>query len=312
MYSEKGKVVSVNISEERGTEKKPIPEAEIGDCGIVGDSHAAAWHRQVSLLDMESIERFSGESGMSFGPGDFAENITTRGIDPSRAGLLDLLVSGDITLEVTQIGKKCHGDGCAVYQRAGRCVMPQNGVFCRVISGGIIRPGDPIALSPKLFKVRVITLSDRAYRDEYKDRAGPEVCRLLEDFFSGKRWHPQLESVVIPDDAGRLQSELERIQGEGADLIITAGGTGVGPRDITPEVVAGFCEKLIPGIMENIRVRYGREKPNARLSRSVAGVRGKCQVYALPGSVRAVGEYMTEILKTVEHLVFMLHGIDAH
>jgi len=94
--------------------------------------------------------------------------------------------------------------------------------------------------------------------------------------------------------------------------VITTGGTGVGPRDITPETVAGVFEKIIPGIMENIRMKFGQAKPNALLSRSVAAVGGQTQCYALPGSVRAVDEYMGEILKTLEHVIYMLHGLDVH
>ncbi len=96
------------------------------------------------------------------------------------------------------------------------------------------------------------------------------------------------------------------------DMIFTVGGTGLGPRDITPETVASVCEKMVPGVMENIRVKFGSEKPNALLSRGIAGIAGRTQLYALPGSVRAVEEYLGEILKTMEHAIFMMHGLDAH
>jgi molybdopterin biosynthesis enzyme MoaB len=95
-------------------------------------------------------------------------------------------------------------------------------------------------------------------------------------------------------------------------VIITTGGTGIGPRDITPEVVVVRCSKLLPGIMENIRAKYGQENPNALLSRGVAGMMGHSFIYTLPGSKRAVEEYLHEILKTMEHLILMFHAIDAH
>jgi len=95
-------------------------------------------------------------------------------------------------------------------------------------------------------------------------------------------------------------------------VIVTTGGTGIGPRDITPEVVTALCQKQIPGIMEHIRAKFGAANPNALLSRSVAGVAGRSQIYALPGSVRAVEEYLGEILKTLEHVLCMLHGLDVH
>jgi len=98
----------------------------------------------------------------------------------------------------------------------------------------------------------------------------------------------------------------------GVNVVFTTGGTGVGPRDITPETAARVCDKLIPGIMESIRVRFGAEKPNALLSRGIAGIAGETQIYTLPGRVRAVEEYMGEILKTLEHILFMIQGLDVH
>jgi molybdopterin biosynthesis enzyme MoaB len=95
-------------------------------------------------------------------------------------------------------------------------------------------------------------------------------------------------------------------------LVITTVGTGVGPREITPEVVTSLADKLIPGTMEHIRLTPGAQKPNALLSRSVAAVMGQTLVYTLPGSVKAVDEYMGEIVKTLDHLVFTLHGLDTH
>jgi molybdopterin adenylyltransferase len=91
-------------------------------------------------------------------------------------------------------------------------------------------------------------------------------------------------------------------------VIFTTGGTGIGPRDITPEVVTEFSDKLVPGIMDHIRMKYGQTIPNALLSRSVAAVKDKTLIYTLPGSVKAVTEYMDEILKTIDHLFKMLNG----
>jgi len=117
--------------------------------------------------------------------------------------------------------------------------------------------------------------------------------------------------VLIPDDPGKLD-ELVKSASDDCDLIFTTGGTGIGPRDITVEVVRPLLSKEIPGIMEYIRVKYGTEKPNALLSRGIAGITGKSLIYTLPGSVKAVDEYMSEILRTVKHTLLMLHGIDSH
>lgn len=308
---EKGHVISINLSEQTGTIKRPVPEIRIDDRGIAGDAHAGAWHRQVSLLAKESIDRFAAEAGRSFAPGEFAENITTCGLDLNRVGILDRFQIGEVELEVTQRGKACHGDGCAIFREVGRCVMPKEGIFCRVIHGGTVRAGDAIAYTAKVLRFLVITLSDRASRGEYDDRSGPAVKVALETFFRDRR-PTKIDLVLIADDSERLRCELQAAREDGVDVVFTTGGTGVGPRDITPDVVAFVADKTIPGIMEHIRVKYGREKPNALLSRSVAAVFGDTLIYTLPGSVKAVREYMGEILKTMEHLMFMVRGLDTH
>ena len=118
--------------------------------------------------------------------------------------------------------------------------------------------------------------------------------------------------MVLPDDPRRLRQELLAAIQSAADVIITTGGTGVGPRDRTPEAIVAVCDKLLPGIMEHIRVKFAAENPNAAVEPAVAGVTGTTQIYALSGSVRAVEEYLGEIFLTLEHLIFMLHGLDVH
>jgi molybdenum cofactor synthesis domain-containing protein len=115
----------------------------------------------------------------------------------------------------------------------------------------------------------------------------------------------------MPDDAEMLGDTLKEAGSE-YNLIITTGGTGIGSRDITVETVKPLLSKEIPGIMEFIRIRYGTEKPNALLSRGVAGITGNSLIFTLPGSARAAGEYMTEIVKTLHHAFLMQYGIDTH
>jgi molybdenum cofactor synthesis domain-containing protein len=312
MMSDKAKILSVNISEEKGTVKKPQPEIHINHLGIDGDAHAGSWHRQVSILGQESVEDFVKRESIEVEPGDFGENITIGGIDLRNVAILDRFRIGEVGLEVTQIGKECHGEGCTIYRQVGQCVMPKEGIFTRVLSEGTIMPGDEVMYYPKTLSFEIITLSDRAFRGEYEDRSGPKIREILEVFLSGKRWHPKIESVILPDEPERLRSELASAQKEGVDIIFTTGGTGVGPRDNAPETVSDFCDRLIPGIMEHIRVKYGSTKPNALLSRSVAGVAGEMLIFTLPGGLKAVQEYMIEILPVLEHLVYMVHGLDNH
>ena len=166
--------------------------------------------------------------------------------------------------------------------------------------------------SSRKLKIQVITLSDRASRGEYADLSGPEIVQSLNSYFKEKEWVFTIDAIIIPDDSSLLTENLLKAKDEKVDIVFTTGGTGIGPRDFTPEVMKKVLDKEIPGIMENIRLKFGQKIPNALLSRGTAGVMGESQVYSLPGSVKAVREYMGEILKTLEHLIFMLHGIDTH
>ncbi len=141
------KIIAVCKSEEKGTRKKAVAEGILKeDYGLVGDAHAdCCTHRQVSLLAMESIDKIK-KQGFDVGPGDFAENLTTEGIElPSLPVGARISIGKDILLEVTQIGKKCHS-GCAIYQEIGKCIMPKEGIFARVIHGGCVRAGDQIRI----------------------------------------------------------------------------------------------------------------------------------------------------------------------
>lgn len=305
-------VVSVNISEKKGTIKVPVSHIDLFEKGVMGDAHSGNWHRMVSLLGTESFRKFEKDAGRTVQYGEFAENITTEGLVLYETAPFDTLIIGDIELEITQIGKKCHGSGCAIFNEVGNCVMPKEGIFARVKRGGRVRAGDFIQYFPKVFKVMVITLSDRASRGEYEDLSGPEIMKFLQAFFIENRWKVSFDMQLIPDDKEMLETLLHKAKEEEYDMVFSTGGTGIGPRDFTPEVAKKWIEKEIPGIMEAIRLKYGTEKPNALLSRGVAGLMGNSLLYVLPGSVKAVREYMLEINKTLRHLLFMQKGIDTH
>lgn len=140
-----GKVVAVCISENKGERKKPVAEVTVKENhGIVGDAHAGDWHRQISLLALESIRKMQ-EKGLDVTTGDFAENITTEGIDLPSLPIGTRIAIGETLNEVTQIGKECH-TRCAIYHQAGDCVMPREGIFVKVIRGGAIRVDDKIEI----------------------------------------------------------------------------------------------------------------------------------------------------------------------
>ncbi len=305
------KIISTNISTEKGTIKKPVEFIELNNLGIKNDAHSGSWHRQVSMLGTESFDKFSKEAGRKIEFGEFAENITTQGMEIYRTSPLDRFISKNIELEVTQIGKKCHGDSCAIYREVGNCVMPKEGIFVRVIRGGKLQEGEVLEYHPKTFNTLIITLSDRASKGEYEDKSGPKVKEAITTFFEMNNFKYEIESKIIPDDESKLQNILKNTK-DNYDFIFTTGGTGIGHRDITVDVVKPLLDKEIPGIMDMIRMKYGMEKPNALISRSVAGLMNNTMVFTLPGSVRAVNEYMAEITKVLRHLVLMLYNIDAH
>ncbi len=140
------KIVSIAVSKKKGTRKSPVEEAElIEDFGLKGDAHGGPWHRQVSFLAHENIEEVR-QKGLEVSFGDFAENIATTGIDWKTIPVGTKVTLGQsVLVEITQIGKTCHTK-CAIYYQAGDCIMPKEGVFARVLKGGMIKCGDTITL----------------------------------------------------------------------------------------------------------------------------------------------------------------------
>jgi len=144
--TQKGKVLAVNISEDKGTKKTNVQScALMKDFGLKGDAHAGPWHRQVSLLANESIEKMRAK-GLNVGYGDFAENVTTEGVDLVHLPIgTKIRIGNSVILSVTQIGKECH-ERCAIYYQAGDCVMPKEGIFAEVVTEGEVKIGDEIII----------------------------------------------------------------------------------------------------------------------------------------------------------------------
>ncbi|MDD2271635.1 MAG: MOSC domain-containing protein [Desulfuromonadaceae bacterium] len=142
-----GIIVALNVSKEKGERKTPVAFVELKENhGIVGDGHAGDWHRQISLLAMESIHKMQ-KLGLDVVAGNFAENVTTEGIDLVSIPVGTRFTLGETILEVTQIGKECH-TRCAIYYQAGDCVMPKEGIFAKVLQGGVVRCGETIITNP--------------------------------------------------------------------------------------------------------------------------------------------------------------------
>ncbi|MEA5048936.1 MAG: MOSC domain-containing protein [Eubacteriales bacterium] len=143
------RITSINVSPKKGTFKHPVEQAELQvDFGIVGDAHAGNWHRQISLLAQESIDKMTALGLNDLTPGKFAENITTEGIELYTLPVGTTLRMGECLVEVTQIGKECH-QHCEIYKKVGQCIMPHEGIFVKVLRPGVLRAGDEIVIETK-------------------------------------------------------------------------------------------------------------------------------------------------------------------
>lgn len=297
----RGKIEAVSTSETKGVRKKPVPHVElIAGHGIKGDAHAGPWHRQVSLLALESIEKMQA-LGLKVFPGDFAENITTRNILLPVLPLGTRLTMGEAVVSVTQIGKECH-TRCAIYHQAGDCVMPREGIFVEVLRGGVVASGDSVLVWPR-FRALVITLSDRCSRGETVDESGPALVEEL------SLLGVEVSHRLLPDDSALLAKVMmQACDDKTADLILTTGGTGLSPRDITPETTLRCIEREVPGIAEEIRRVSLLKTPHAILSRAIAGVRGRTLIVNLPGSKKGATECFAVLRSVLPHALEVLTG----
>jgi molybdenum cofactor biosynthesis protein B len=161
-------------------------------------------------------------------------------------------------------------------------------------------------------RVMVVTVSDRAEQGTYEDKSGPLTESIVGPFLQEKGFRVAGERKLVPDDSERIRTVLGRAVADGVDLVLTTGGTGIGPRDVTPEATMAVLEKEIPGIMAAVRARYRDKFPAALLSRAVAGVSGRTLVVNLPGSEKAVTECLDVILPVIPHALEMIAGGDSH
>ena len=299
-----GRILAVCISEKKGTVKHDIASCNvIKDFGLEGDAHAGS-ERQVSLLSSERVEEFKKKTGgkVRINPGTFGENLLVSGFDPAMLPIGTRFVSGEVILELTQIGKKCHS-GCEISKLTGECIMPSSGVFARVLRGGRISAGDEITVK-SCFKAALITSSDRAFTGEYEDKSGPVMKDILET-----NGYEVIKTVLLPDDEERMYEELVSItDNEGPDVIFTTGGTGFSEKDRTPEATMRAAEKNAPGIAEAVRAYSMKITPKAMLSRAVSVIRKKTVIINLPGSPKAVKECLYFLLPVLEHGIMILRG----
>ncbi len=305
-----GTILHICISTKRGTPKQETDSVRLlPDWGIENDAHAGNWHRQISLLSAEKIREFQSK-GANVKPGDFGENLIVEGFDLRALPVGTRFRIGDALLEMTQIGKECHTH-CQIYQTMGDCIMPREGVFAKVLTGGTIQKGDAIEMIPpkpdRPFTAAVITLSDKGYAGEREDKSGPAIVNMLEaDNYNIK------ETLLLPDERSLLEKELIRLADQRqVDVIFTTGGTGFAERDITPEATIAVCDRMANGIAEAIRGYSMTITPRAMLSRAVSGIRKKTLIINLPGSPKAVTEALEFLLPSLGHGLGILRGTEG-
>ena len=153
-------------------------------------------------------------------------------------------------------------------------------------------------------RILVLTISDRASRGEYEDLSGPAVEEILLEGIEGG----ELDRAIVPDERDAILDAFETAANQPVDVILTTGGTGIGPRDITPDVTEEFCDRLIPGIAEHLRAESLKETKGAVLSRAVAGVKGPTIVVNMPGSVKGASFYARLLVDILPHAIRMVHG----
>ncbi|MDR2892715.1 MAG: MOSC domain-containing protein [Deltaproteobacteria bacterium] len=296
-----GEIKAVCLSEKKGIAKRPVDKGRlVVEHGLENDAHAGNWHRQVSLLSLQKIEDFK-KRGALVRFGDFGENLVVDGIDFATLPVgTRFKVGNDILLEMTQIGKECHSH-CAIYHTMGECIMPTQGVFARVLQGGEVQAGDKMVV---LYNIAVLTISDKGHAGEREDLSGAEIRTIAE-----ARGYNLAYSAILPDERTQIAAELQRLcDGGGIDLILTTGGTGFSPRDVTPEATLDVVERLCPGIPEAMRAFSLSLTKRAMLSRATAGIRSRTLIVNLPGSPKAVRECLEQIMDPLGHGLDILTG----
>lgn len=304
------KVQAICTSEAKGVRKTAVESAVFrADHGIETDAHAGQWHRQVSLLVAEDIDTLRHKGMPDLAAGDFAENVVVSGVSLDKCGLgTRLKLGSSVTLAISQIGKVCH-TRCQIFHQTGDCIMPRLGLFARVETGGTVAVGDSVELLERVprerFQIVVLTISDRCSQGQAQDTAGPAVAESLSQSLDAHIYRTE----ILPDERDRVADRLKHYcDGHSIDCVVTVGGTGFSPRDVTPEASRDVIERFTPGLDEAMRAASLAKTPHAMLSRATSGIRGSTLIVNLPGSQRAAVENIEAVLEALGHGLAKLRG----
>ncbi len=301
-----GHVISVNLSKVRGVSKHPVDKGILTpDWGLKGDAHGGDWDRQVSLFPVETMALVPKAVRASFEPNTYSENLTIEGLPPENLRIGTVLAIGTVRIKILQIGKSAFEP-----PESGRpYIVSREGRFGRVLAGGTVKAGDIVeiveegALPPDAPGIALVTLSDKGAAGQREDVSG----RFLR-WYATRMGGRVLFSEIIPDEKAEIRAALREGVAAGADLILTTGGTGLGPRDVTPDVTLEIIDREVPGFAEAMRAESLKKTPNAMISRAVSGVAGKSLIINLPGSPKAVAECMEVIFPALRHAIDKLRG----
>ena len=255
------------------------------------------------MLSFEKIEAFRAK-GAKVENGAFGENLVVSGFDFKTLPIGTRFRCGDVLLEMTQIGKKCHSH-CEIFKIMGDCIMPREGVFARVLHGGWITRGDELVIEAgkEIFDAAVVTASDKGFEGLRTDESGARAIKLLE-----QAGYHIAEHSILPDDKDELAHKLRKLADIGIALVVTTGGTGFSVRDVTPEATREVAERLVPGIPEAMRAFSMQITRRAMLSRAAAGICKRTLIVNLPGSPKAVEECLGFVLPELRHGLEILRG----
>jgi len=298
-----GIVKAVCTSDIKG-QKQDVQKAFLKrEWGLEGDAHGGTWHRQVSLLSYDKVKAFN-DDGAGVSHGDFGENLVVEGIDFRALPVGTQLKCGDALLEVTQIGKECH-TRCGIFYKMGDCIMPREGIFAKVLEEGEVCAGDTMDVLPAtdtVFTAAVVTLSDKGAAGKREDKSGQIVKDMLE-----AAGYKVGDILLLPDEKKQISDVLVTLSDlRQMNLILTTGGTGFSPRDVTPEATLAVATRIAPGIAEAIRAHSLQITGRAMLSRGVSVIRNNTIIVNLPGSPKAVREILEYILPQLAHGVEIL------